>query len=183
MELVIKELDEINIKDAGQCDGEFVIDTKLILHTENNQIRYTVIDQPTTKKRYGKDDVDYSAYIDNPERTVFLAYVDGKVAGQIILRKNWNKYAYIEDVAVDVNFRRLGIGQALMAQAKRWAKEKQLPGIMLETQTNNVRACKFYESCGFKIGGFDNYLYKGIEANTDEVALYWYFHFIEVEDK
>lgn len=50
---------------------------------------------------------------------------------------------------------------------------------MLETQNNYVRACKFYEDSGFKIGGFDNYLYRGQKANTDVVAIFWYFHFEE----
>jgi ribosomal protein S18 acetylase RimI-like enzyme len=48
---------------------------------------------------------------------------------------------------------------------------------MLETQNNNVRACYFYESCGFRIGGFDNLLYRGLDPDTDEVAIYFYFQF------
>ena len=52
-----------------------------------------------------------------------------------------------------------------------------MPGIMLETQNNNVAACKFYEKCGFVIGGFDFLIYKGLDMKNDEVAMYWYFHF------
>ena len=137
-------------------------------------IRYTIAEIPSTKKRYGKDNVDYTAYIDDPDKVVFLAYVEGQIAGQIILRKSWNRYAYIEDTAVDVKFRRRGIGKELISEAKRWAQERNLAGIMLETQNNNVTACKFYESCGFQLRGFDTDLYKGINRDTDEVALYWY---------
>jgi ribosomal protein S18 acetylase RimI-like enzyme len=99
------------------------------------------------------------------------------VAGQIILRKNWNKFAYIEDIAVDVRFRLHGIGKELISYAKRWAQDRNLAGITLETQDNNVGACKFYESCGFQLRGFDTYLYKGINRETDEIALYWYMIF------
>jgi len=95
------------------------------------------------------------------------------------MRKNWNKYAYIEDIAVDVMFRRRGIGKELISEAMRWAQERHLAGIMLETQNNNVGACKFYESCGFQLKGFDTYLYKGINSRTDEVALFWYLVFDE----
>jgi len=161
MELIIEELGDPNIENIGRRDGQFVIDSQLVLHAENNQIRYTVREQPLTKKQYDQGNVDYSTYINDPDKAVFLAYADGSVAGQIVLFKNWNKYAYIEYIAVDQTFRRLGIGQALIEQAKRWAQDQQLPGLMLETQNNNVRACKFYEDCGFQIGGFDNYLYKG----------------------
>lgn len=174
---VIKEVDGTSIRDVGKCDSQFVIDSELVLHAENNQICYTVVDRPVKKKRYEPADIDHTTYLKDPEKTIFLAYVAGEIAGQIILRKNWNNYAYVDDIAVDVNFRRMGIGQALIDQAKEWAREKQLAGIMLETQNTNVGACKFYEGCGFKLGGFDNYLYKGLEVDTDEVALFWYSHF------
>jgi ribosomal protein S18 acetylase RimI-like enzyme len=58
-----------------------------------------------------------------------------------------------------------------------WARDKGCPGMMLETQNNNVAACRFYESCGFELGGFDAYLYKGLNRTTDEIALYWYLMF------
>ncbi len=61
-----------------------------------------------------------------------------------------------------------------MQEAIAWARSKQLPGIMLETQNINVAACRFYESCGFKLGGMDRFLYKGISKDLDEIALYWY---------
>lgn len=64
-----------------------------------------------------------------------------------------------------------------MERVKRWAQEKGLAGITLETQNNNVKACKFYENCGFEIGGFDLFLYKGIDQHQDEIALYWYLTF------
>ena len=80
---------------------------------------------------------------------------------------------------MDVKFRRQGIGKQLILQAQRWAQDRSLAGIMLETQDNNVSACKFYESCGFQLRGFDAYLYKGINIHTDEIALYWYLIFDE----
>ncbi|MFH1005938.1 MAG: GNAT family N-acetyltransferase [Candidatus Latescibacterota bacterium] len=177
MEVVIKELSEIEVADVGKCDGVFIVDSRLVVDVENNEVRYEIVGVPCFKKRYGEDDVDYATYVDSPDKTVFLAYVNGQVAGQIILRRNWNRYACIEDIAVDVGFRRTGIGTALIAQATRWARERNLPGIMLETQDNNVGACRFYECCGFKLRGFDTQLYRGIDSGTDEIALYWYLVF------
>ncbi len=177
MELIIRELDEAGIGDVGQIDGQFVIDSQLLLQAENNQIRYTVIDLTPAKKRYAKEEIDYSTYLGDPTKVIFLAYVDGDIAGRIILRKNWNKYAYIEDIAVDEKFRRRGLGRALIDQAIQWARQMGLPGLMLETQSNNVQACRFYESCGFLIGGFDNLLYGGLDVATDEVAVFWYLLF------
>jgi ribosomal protein S18 acetylase RimI-like enzyme len=131
MRITTEEINARNVKDVSKCEGEFIIDARLVLYVENDEIRYTITEVPSTKKRYGEDDVDYTTYIDEPDKMVFLAYVEGQIAGQIILRKNWNRYAYIEDIAVDVKFRRRGIGKELISQAKHWARERNLAGIML----------------------------------------------------
>jgi hypothetical protein len=48
---------------------------------------------------------------------------------------------------------------------------------MLETQDDNVPACTLYQSCGFVLDGFDRNVYKAINPNTKETALYWYLIF------
>ena len=49
--------------------------------------------------------------------------------------------------------------------------------LKIETQNNNVAACRLYESCGFQLGGFDRYLYQATMPGTGEIALYWYLLF------
>ena len=102
---------------------------------------------------------------------------NGNLAGQVRVLKWWNGYAYIGSIVVDNKYRRQGVGRVLIARVVDWAKSKGLPGVMLETQSNNVGACRLYESCGFVLGGFDEYLYKGLNPATDEIALYWYLIF------
>lgn len=177
MMITVCELDEQNVHDVNKCDGTFTVDSRLILRVENDIIRYTVANISPFQKRYPFDKVDYTTYLADPTKTIFFAYEGGQLAGQVILRENWNQYAYIEDVVVDIHFRKRGIGQALMKEAITWAKGKQLAGIMVETQNNNVAACRFYERCGFKLGGMDRFLYKGISKDVDEIALYWYLLF------
>ena len=91
------------------------------------------------------------------------------------MKRNWNNYAFIEDIKVDSNFRRLGIGKALLETAKAWTLEKDLLGIMIETKNDNVAACRFYEDNGFSIKGFDFNLYKGMETAYNAFAIYWYY--------
>lgn len=177
MEIVIKELGASNTQYVNQCDGTFLVDSILRLQAENGKLSYTVASIPSFYKQYPHDDIDYNAYVGHPDKTIFFAYADGQLAGQIILRKNWNRYAYVEDFAVDVKFRKLGIGKALMSHTVQWAKSKNLAGIMLETQNNNVGACGFYARFGFQLGGFDRLLYKGVNRDTEEIALYWYLIF------
>ena len=173
MNFIIKELDNSIVKDIHQVDDEFEIVSKLVLHLKDGRLGYTTVSIPPKTKRYPPDDYDYASYVGNPEKTAFLAYIEGQVAGELILHRHWNKFAWIEDIGVDRKFRRMGIGRALIARGLQWAKDKKLPGIMLETQDNNVGACLFYESCGFVLMGFDSSLYKA-SAYNDEIALFWY---------
>jgi ribosomal protein S18 acetylase RimI-like enzyme len=177
MEITICEMDAAAVEKVNQADAEFTVTSKLVLHAENDIIRYTVVDVEPYQKRYPLEERDYSTYVSNPDRAIFFAYVDDQLAGQIRVLKYWNAYAYIDDIAVDVKFRGQGIGRALIGRVIEWAKERNFPGIMLETQSNNVAACKLYESCGFTLGGFDRYLYKALDSKTDEIALYWYLIF------
>ena len=94
-------------------------------------------------------------YINNPNQTVLFAYSGEELAGGLVIRQWWNNFAYIEDITVKAGLKRQGIGRALMKQAIDWAKGRQLPGVMLETQNTNVAACRFYEKCGFELCGFD----------------------------
>lgn len=69
-----------------------------------------------------------------------------------------------------------GIGSALINISIEWAKHKNLHGLMLETQDNNLIACKFYHNCGFKIGSVDTMLYANFENNFEK-AVFWYLRF------
>lgn len=110
------------------------------------------------------------------DKIIYLYYQDDKCVGKVKLRKNWNRYAYIEDIAVCKDFRGQGIGSALINISIEWAKHKNLHGLMLETQDNNLIACKFYHNCGFKIGSVDTMLYANFENNFEK-AVFWYLRF------
>ncbi len=180
MLISIRGLDETRLSDTKRCDGTFVIDSYLQVHAENGVIRTSPFAAQPHTKRYAEDAFDPRAYIANPDKVLYLAYCDEQVAGQLRLCKYWNRYAYVEDIVVDAAFRRRGVGRALIEQAKHWTISNHLPGIMLETQNNNVAGCRLYERCGFILGGFDVYLYRGIDPGTEEVALYWYWEAKEV---
>jgi ribosomal protein S18 acetylase RimI-like enzyme len=181
MAVSLIRLTESNIKDAGRCDGTFDIEGEIVLHVTNGEIRYEVVNRPSTTKQYSAV-INYQPYINNPDKAVYFAYIDKKVAGEVVLEKHWNNYGFVFYIVVDIDFRGQGIGRVLMEKAKDWARGMELAGLMVETQTNNVGACRFYEICGFVLGGFDKYLYQGDDKHSDETALFWYYHFHDVGD-
>jgi GNAT superfamily N-acetyltransferase len=175
MNITIQQLDERNFCDVNRCDGAFTVDSRLILRAENDVIGYTIVSMPPYQKRYPVEELDDAAYLHHPDRAIFFAYGE-QLAGQIIA-EDWNHFAYI-DYNVSMLFG-AGVGRALLQHAVAWARARQLAGVMLETQNNNVAACCLYESCGFKLAGFDRCLYKGLHPDSDEIALYWYLVFAE----
>jgi streptothricin acetyltransferase len=180
MNISIREmtLEDNNIR--IHIDDSFTVDSILVLSLTGRQLDFTVKEIPSYQKSYSDElseaalNDDYAEYIDNSDQIIYLAFAGNQIVGRIILKRNWNKYAYIEEIAVDKAFRGYGIGRQLIEHAKQWAMNGGMPGIMLETQNNNVNACLFYASCGFVIGGFDSCLYQGIHKDNDEIALFLY---------
>lgn len=181
MDICIRALKHKDQLLSLNIDDSFTVDSTLVLSVSNGRIHYEVQEVPPYTKSYitdqDTDETDYAAYINNSDQLIYVAYADSRPAGLMVLRRNWNRYAYIEDIKVDSQFRRFGIGRQLIEKAKSWAKSGGMPGIMLETQSNNLKACRFYESCGFELGGFDFHLYKGVVSGREETALYWYYLF------
>lgn len=129
--------------------------------------------ESTISKTYSEDYFDSIEYIDNADQVAYVAMVDGECVGSIRVCRRWNGNAFIEDLAVDRMYRRYGIGKALMDAAFEWSREKNLKGVSLETQDDNVIAIRFYLKYGFKLGGIDTKVYT--DPNwVGETALYLY---------
>ena len=176
MEIQIRQMDSQSLHQVDQFHRNSTVSSKLVLHVENNKLTYSIVPVEPYEKTLSIDVEDYSTFINNSQKVIFFADVDGKPVGQIKVVPWWNKFAYIEELAVDTEFRGKGVGSALMRRAIEWARTQHFPGIMLETQDNNVPACKLYEKYGFVLGGFDQYAYKNFDQ-ADEIALYWYLIF------
>ncbi|KAL7955766.1 acyl-CoA N-acyltransferase [Trichoderma compactum] len=94
---------------------------------------------------------------------LFAVVEDERVYGYVHAAKSWN------------NMVGHGYGRKLMDKVVEWVRQLGVAGIRLESQSNNVAACYFYGQYGFKFGGYDEYLYKGITQNKEETAFFWYY--------
>ena len=88
---------------------------------------------------------------------IFVAELDGKVAGYVNVEVGTippiyvhDKEAYLCGIVVDNEYRRKGIGKALMKEAEGWAKKKGLYSIALTVHTGNKGAYTTYKKSGFK---------------------------------
>ena len=88
------------------------------------------------------------------ESVIFLAVVDRTAVGFTQLYPSFSSVSMmrlwvLNDLFVDPNARRAGVGRALLARAERWATETQAKGLVLSTAVTNVAAQRLYESCGW----------------------------------
>jgi len=164
----IVELPAGQVAEWSVRDRTFTVDRELRLHLVDGVLGYEVVAVAPYEKTYP------SWQRLSNDSVSFAAYVNARVAGELDLSTGWNGYAHIENLIVARESRRQGLARALVMRAVAWAESKGFPGVMLETQNTNVSACKLYESCGFKLRGFDSDLYRGLDPHSQEVALFWY---------
>ena len=175
MEITIRKIGKDESSQTKSFSRKSTVNSRLALGIENEKLVYKVIPVEPYERDVHMEDTDYG--FDEAGPTIFFAEVDGKLAGRIKMLKWWNQFGYIEDLVVNPEFRGLGIGRKLLRHGIQWTRENNFPGVMLETQDDNVPACKLYESCGFVLSGFDRNVYKAMNPNTREIALYWYLIF------
>lgn len=165
-----------NLADINKASQPFEIIGKIKPALADGVWTYTeeLYDHPGMKT-YPNDPRDCAAYINDPDKAIFLAYSGTACVGQLILKSDWNGYALIEDICVARSVRGQGIGTAFIRKAIEWAKDSGLKGLALETQDDNVLACRFYAKCGFVMGGVNTMLYRNF--NQEAYAIFWYLPF------
>jgi streptothricin acetyltransferase len=173
-QIEIHEVDSANARDIYAVDSTFEIRSRVVPSIENGIFTFTIVETSRIyDKSYPDDPFDYTEFINNPDKVAYLAYLGHQNIGQIIIKRWWNRFAWIDDIRVSRQYRKAGIGKVLMDTAVNWTRRHDYPGIMLETQDINVPACLFYQNYGFTLGGVDKMLYRA-SLYPDETALFWY---------
>lgn len=122
---------------------------------------------------YEKKQID-NLFQPNKENTRYFAYYNqnGHEIGTLSVGNQlWNNVARIHDIYVQSQFQNLGIGTELMKHAEKVAKEWKNRAIVLECQSCNYPAIKFYMKNGFALSGFDLINYSNEDIQKHEVRL------------
>jgi ribosomal protein S18 acetylase RimI-like enzyme len=111
---------------------------------------------------------------------VLLARADGRCVGgalvafqtaAVTMLEGRNDLAAVWDIRVAPEARRHGVGSALFRAAEAWAIARGCRWLKVETQNNNVAACRFYARQGCVLGVIDRFAYPELPG---EVQLLWY---------
>jgi ribosomal protein S18 acetylase RimI-like enzyme len=94
--------------------------------------------------------------LQNNSAYIFLCAVENeRVVGSVMgivceeLYGDCQPFLVLENMVVDNNCRRKGVGKLLCAELEKQAKERGCSQILLVTESNREDACRFYESLGF----------------------------------
>lgn len=78
------------------------------------------------------------------------------------------------DLRVDSDYRRQGIGSALVFQSIREARERELRAVKAVSSTSNVPAAQFLLKAGFEPTGLDLKRTSNHDLVKEVVTLFWY---------
>lgn len=142
----------MEVRDAGRQDIGAMLDLLAQVNRVHAEGRPDLFRLGT---KYGADEL--AAILDDPDRPVFVAEVDGRVVGYCFcevqrmegdsIRRDATTL-YIDDLCVDEGARGHGVGRTLYGHAVAWARERGFFDVTLNVWECNPGARAFYEALG-----------------------------------
>lgn len=87
---------------------------------------------------------------------VFIAQIEDKIVGYLAgsicesISYITESFAELDNMCIDDEYRRFGIGTLLMNEFKKYCKEKNMQNIKVTASAKNSRAIQFYMKNGFE---------------------------------
>jgi ribosomal protein S18 acetylase RimI-like enzyme len=112
----------------------------------------------------------FAEHVEEPR--AFTAVHNGEQIGWIQLGyEKWNNRMRVWELLIKKEHRRKRIGTQLMQHAIKLAKERGARMLVLETQSCNTNAIRFYLKHGCELIGFDTTAYSNQDIEKNEVRL------------
>jgi [ribosomal protein S18]-alanine N-acetyltransferase len=108
---------------------------------------------------------ELASFIGHWRSKTWVAEDGGEVLGFLVANKTRTGTMHVITIDVKQEWRRRGIGEALMDAAEEWARQQGLRGASLETAEANQAAQQFYRKRGYtKLRQITNYYADGSTA-------------------
>lgn len=153
---------------------------RIIDYQKKHQTYFEKLNRQWIEEYFVMEPVD-EYVLTNPEGAILkqggailMALFNGKVAGTVALKKVESSTYEFTKMAVDENFRRRGIAEAISYASFEKAKQLGAKKIILYSNTKNAGAIKLYEKLGFRHLPVENDVYKRanvkMEINIEEAV-------------
>jgi ribosomal protein S18 acetylase RimI-like enzyme len=158
------ETHEIYSVEKTEADQRTLFDIRLVRLAKPYQTDYYSDFTPDEVDRYLSllpQGFSFGAY----QQDRLVGFAIGEVISEDRLVRVWEFHVLAE-------FRRAGIGRALMEQVIAKAQQEHLAMVVLETQNTNVDAIRFYRAMGFSLEAIDLSLYFHLSTDSDTTAFF-----------
>jgi RimJ/RimL family protein N-acetyltransferase len=109
------------------------------------------------------------------EGVLLVAEHEGMIVGLLVARPDPDRRAMrLIDVRIDYDFRRQGVGTAMLFQLIQNTRQADLRAVTAQVKTNNHPANAFLAKCGFDLAGVNTHRDSNHDLVKEEVTLYWY---------
>ena len=109
------------------------------------------------------------------EGTVLLIEHDDQPVAMLLARPDpAAETLRLVDLRVDYDYRRQGMGTALVYALIQQARERALRAVAAETLSNNQPAAALLGKCGFELSGVDTRRRSNHDLVKEAVTLFWY---------
>jgi ribosomal-protein-alanine N-acetyltransferase len=123
----------------------------IIRMSEHDLLEVVEIEEQSGLSRWGW--AAYYAELHGANRDLMLiakpSGIESRIAGYIVARETAGEL-HINNVAVRAEYRRRGIGAALLGRVLQEARRRKANAAFLEVRSANRAAQALYEKCGFK---------------------------------
>lgn len=154
-----------------KCNRDFIVrqaeitDAEDIYYINKTSLGY---DYDLNKQRKNLESV-----LSDKTQVIFVADIGDKVVGYIHLTSYdviyTDTYKNCLGLAVDNDYKRMGIGSALLSQGETWAKENGAVGVRLCSGIERENAHKFYKVQGYVENKLQKNLKKIFEVLHNEI--------------
>ena len=190
MSITIKEVTKGQLKEYAQIPMWFKVMSKYELEKINGGLGGILLKEVPVEE-YVKDlgeydkPLEWGQEFDISNWGIFIAYDrDIPIGGATLVYNtegvnmldNRKDMTVLWDIRVAPEYKSRGVGTQLFSYAKEWSVRHNCKQMKIETQNNNVLACKFYAKQGARLGQINEYAYYG--EDDDEVMLIWYLDLI-----
>jgi ribosomal protein S18 acetylase RimI-like enzyme len=147
---------EVAVRFAAADDASAIADLCLEVARE------VVEREPTVRQAPDRRSVEarYDARVGEPDRAVFVAFVDGSMVGfadaALVRSIDEASYhapgldVYVEDLIVTSALRRQGIARSLLLAVEEWAIDAGARMVTLDTHVSNRAARSLYGATGYR---------------------------------
>lgn len=175
-----------DISRLSEIDPNFVGDSVLEVQKSGRgmEVTWTLLERRLVKpydkgRRYDlleSDLADIRRRLEMGKGLELVAVDAGGIIGMLDLAlETWNNTAHLWFILVDRAHRGRGVGRQMFERAIEYARRQGVRAITIETQSNNVPACRYYAAIGCELAGLNDQFYSNEDLEVGEVALFWAF--------